>query len=78
MVTDSCADCRGADLVVAARGLANLTGGVDVERNPSLQVGPAGFWRGRWGLVEGAAKGSLPVRCAPRRRWRGRLRAARR
>lgn len=38
MVADSCAACTGDDIVVSAPGLANLTGGVNIDRNPTLQV----------------------------------------
>lgn len=37
MVTDSCDACRGSDLVVSARGLANLTSR-DININPSMRV----------------------------------------
>ena len=37
MITDSCQDCRGNDIVLAARGAAELTG-VDINNNPSVQV----------------------------------------
>lgn len=39
MIADSCDDCGTAnDLVVSAPGLSNLTGGLDPDRSPSVQV----------------------------------------
>lgn len=38
MVADSCTACTGDNIVVSAPGLTNLTGGVNIDRNPMLQV----------------------------------------
>lgn len=37
MVTDSCDECQGSDLVVSARGLADLTS-TNININPSMRV----------------------------------------
>ncbi|KAI3434688.1 hypothetical protein D9Q98_002751 [Chlorella vulgaris] len=37
MVTDRCTDCKGDDLLVSARGFANLTG-IDINISPTLRI----------------------------------------
>ena len=38
MVVDSCQDCSAGNLVVSSAGLRSLSGGVNVDANPTLQV----------------------------------------
>lgn len=38
MITDLCNDCAGNDLVASAAGLSALSGGINIDRNPQLQV----------------------------------------
>ena len=38
MVVDSCQDCAAGNLVVSSAGLRSLSGGVNVDANPTLQA----------------------------------------
>jgi hypothetical protein len=38
MVVDSCQDCSAGNLLVSSAGLRSLSGGVNVDANPTLQV----------------------------------------
>jgi hypothetical protein len=38
MVVDSCQDCSAGNLVASSAGLRSLSGGVNVNANPTLQV----------------------------------------
>lgn len=37
-VTDACQDCKRNDLVMSAKGMTGLSGGVNINNNPTLQV----------------------------------------
>jgi len=59
MVTDSCQDCKGNDIVLAAKGAAELTG-VDYNNNPSVQI--AWQFESCAPLIQGASF----VTCSPK------------
>lgn len=60
-VTDSCNDCKRNDLVVAAKGMTNLSGGVNINRNPTLQV--AWAFESCASLITGGIKASFGAKC---------------
>jgi len=62
-VTDSCNDCKRNDLVVAAKGMTNLSGGVNINRNPTLQV--AWAFESCASLITGGIKASLAQSALP-------------
>lgn len=37
-VTDACQDCKRNDLVMSSKGMTGLSGGVNINNNPTLQV----------------------------------------